>query len=566
MSQFTRRTHVVRIHDDDADGSGQYVDVEVVDAVSFRTDNGKEMILNMPAEKAVPYIVDDTGDGSEKTPSRATRRSHMERIKGDPDKTQFFDVEVLDMISFRGQNGEEWILVNPSKDAVPFNKTDGGSGRATRRTHTEKVGLTGATQSDGEITIERCDMMAFRTMNGQEMIIKMESYDDGSGDRAETKIDPDGYDPKKAKPEPPKNTDPHVYVKFVKGGGVQTGKTKIAQGPLWWIRKVGFGAIVFVTVEYTITSKSAIPATPGIQLINMPYGQGIYNVLGTIDEALPDASPAKVENPVTDAMLDTLYQWTPSPVFEDTKGAVDPGTTIYYVDNGATELFPFHIPLITDVNKDNYLRTDLFGFDYFGPTDQGELFTVIGSRAGVFFGKALNTLSPTYLAQQAGFDPSRLGWQGNIYLKQEDAQYFSDANNAALSIATPGNHFNTNTTVKSFELSQGDQFFKRTGVAIFELNYAQLKGAWAKQPPNNHPVTFTIKVTSTGDHQETTVSAQVFKKQRDFSLGPKNTITFVSDPVYAPDAGGVTNSGLCIGTIAPKPDDPKTLQTLFTTG
>lgn len=196
MSGASRKTHVVRVRSGDPDNE-TYVDIEVLDAISFKTTNGKEMILSLPAKQAVPYIVDDTGAGNEKKPGRATRRSHMEHVTGN-EKTGFFDAEVIDMISFNDQNGEEWIL--------DMSEPQG-------RTHSEEVNNK-EDPTEGLI-IERSDMMAFRTTNGKEMIINMASCDDGSTARADTDMTPPDYDPNGGS-APPDNDDPHFYVTFMK--------------------------------------------------------------------------------------------------------------------------------------------------------------------------------------------------------------------------------------------------------------------------------------------------------------------------------------------------------------
>src|ERR1039458_2678607 len=101
MGQYTRRTHVVRISDPDATqppdpkNPGNYVDVEVLDAIAFRVDQNKEVILSMDAKKAVPYIIDDTGGDHAKKPGGATQRSHMKRVKSSDGKSAL-DVEVVD--------------------------------------------------------------------------------------------------------------------------------------------------------------------------------------------------------------------------------------------------------------------------------------------------------------------------------------------------------------------------------------------------------------------------------------------------------------------------------------
>lgn len=204
----TRKTHVVRItHPTNSD---IWVDIEVLDAIGFRTDNNKEMVLSLKASEADPYIKDDTGDGNQRLGSdSSTRRSHMKRITSSSDSTQFLDIEVLDGVAFRDQNNNEWILSNEDKGSLDkYNvTTKQGDSSSTRRVHLEKIYSDPADTSSPYMLVERCDTMCFRSTNGKEMVIKMESYDDGNGKRADTYITPQGYAPGSGN-APPNNSDP----------------------------------------------------------------------------------------------------------------------------------------------------------------------------------------------------------------------------------------------------------------------------------------------------------------------------------------------------------------------
>lgn len=280
----TRRTHVVRIPSADTEPGkdpSTYVDVEVLDAISFRTTGGKEMVLDFAGGTIVPYIVDDTGDGNAQTPDSATRRSHMQRVTSD-DGQNWADFEVLDCIAFRGENGQEWILnlpaegdddaTNPESEANEYNTTTStGDSKATRRVHNEKIStdLTKAKKpTDDYFTITRTDMVAFRTINGQEVIINMASSDDplSSDPRADTHMTPSGYDPTDktagaVKPPLLKDTnDKNIYVYLPKNAGSITAlkDKRIAQGPLWWIRSVSGGKAYIII---TMTGHSSVSAT-----------------------------------------------------------------------------------------------------------------------------------------------------------------------------------------------------------------------------------------------------------------------------------------------------------------
>lgn len=240
---FSRRTHIVRI----GKAPDPYLDIEVLDAISFRTEQGKAMVLNFSADKVKPYIVDDTGGGNAKNTLNATRRSHMKRITSPTDASQFFDIEVIDAISFRDENNKEWIL--DLKVVRPYNTTDGVTGSSmgggsnyTRRVHTEKIYSDQNDETSDHMTVIRCDDMAFRTVRGEELIVKMPSRDDGSTDmdglgRASTYTTPEDYEPGSTAVVPPANHDPNRYASFPKGSkGALTGKEEVAMGPLWWPR------------------------------------------------------------------------------------------------------------------------------------------------------------------------------------------------------------------------------------------------------------------------------------------------------------------------------------------
>jgi hypothetical protein len=283
VTVFTRRTHVVRCKN--SDGSA-FIDVEVLDAVSFRTTQNKEVVLSLKNDKAVPFINDDTGDGNAVKNSNPTRLSHMKRVTNPNDPTQFFDVEVLDVISFRDANGGEWILDMPTDKVNVFDTTDdSGSTSSTRRTHTEKISANLLDpKPTSYLSVQRCDMIAFRSVNGRELVIKCPSNDDplSSSPRAKTFITPQGYDPTNPNgPTPPDNKDPNTYVAFPKGSaGALTGDAKIAQGPLWWIRNIsGGGDYILIVISATNVS----PTTPGLPSASIDFGSD-QNGATLIDE------------------------------------------------------------------------------------------------------------------------------------------------------------------------------------------------------------------------------------------------------------------------------------------
>lgn len=259
---FTRRTHIVRVPMDDppvakGEKPSLYIDLEVLDAIAFRTEGNKEVILSLEAASASPFIVDDTGGGHEKKPSTPTQRSHMERVKGPNGK---LDVEVVDSWAARDQRGEEWIL--DMQGSSEFDISDGtGDRSSTRKAHDEIVSVPfGKTKEEAGtdyLTIQRSDNIAFRRVRNEEVILSIPSCDDPKAvnvnfGRASTFTTPADYDPTDDSDDavtPPllsETKDGHNYVKPVKGADdFLTGDTKIKMGPLWWIRKVASSFYVY---------------------------------------------------------------------------------------------------------------------------------------------------------------------------------------------------------------------------------------------------------------------------------------------------------------------------------
>lgn len=323
--QFSRRTHIVRISmDDPPTPSGEqptsYIDVEVLDAISFRDDRDKEMVLNLKASEASPWITDNTGGGNGKQPGDPTRRSHMKLITGD-DPTQQLYVEVVDAIAFRGENGDEWILDmgKTSDSPVVFDTTDGsGDTTATRRVHNEKISgdLTDPNPTS-YLTVQRNDNIAFREIMGREMIIKCASNDDplSSSPRASTFMTPQGYNPQDTSASavvPPSlaaSGDQSVYIARVKGSsGYMTGSPKIQQGPFWWIRNVSSGG-TWIVLSITAGAANNNPTPPGFPEVTFDFGD---------DTTSPTAS-------LIDKTETTNTTTTPA----------GPGSFVYFVWNNA---------------------------------------------------------------------------------------------------------------------------------------------------------------------------------------------------------------------------------------
>jgi hypothetical protein len=554
---FTRRTHVVRIYDNDTgDKGGDFVDVEVLDAIAFRKENGQEVILNMVPANSSPHIVDETGGGHGKQPGKPTQLTHMQRVVGKKSSNKL-DIEVVDAMAFRDQNGEEWILnaKDVSADPSVFDTTTGsGAGKATRRTHKEKISVGFVKNASEYLTVERCDAISFRTTNGKEVIFSCPSSDDpnGSDPRAGTFISsPTGYDPTNPTgPEPPKNTDAHNYVSFVAGAdGFLTDDARIAQGPFWWIRNVTAGDILFVEVSYFASNPtSMLDNDPTVQLLN-PYGPRVWDVLNKVDQLLPGiGNPPPIKNPVTDAMLSSYYQWTPVPKVETHSDlSTSPDVVYYLLRPGANIPFP-----ITSLN---YLDQIVVGHQAF---TGNPIFATLVDFAGGVFDSLLVDNGPGSLydiAIKNGFDINRIYKGINLWSSKEAADYAQNA------YAVINNIFNANNTsagtipfvtpfqtVVTLPLSSSSQASTRAGTAIFEMNISQVKAAVLAATPARPGATsvdlFKIAVTLNSPSGSVSVTAKAYKKLRNFTLDKNNAPTFTPwDPPETAGAWGKQGSG-----------------------
>ena len=281
----TRSTHVVRCSPKDADGNpipgGMAADVKVMDFVTFRLPNGEEIGYDIAAKKAIPFVVDRTGDGQGigGSPANSTRISHMARLVSKDDPTQMIDVEVLDAVAFRAPNNDEWVMLMPIygvSDSITdhtdsgLEQSGGGNGSATRASHVQKLSEVSSYQAavppnsnapQGEtvnsvnsdypagsdpipdqnakrLLCTKVDAISFNGPNNEEwtMLIPEKSAQD---------VDTTQYDDQG---NPPENTDPNPYVRWPKDSagpwvsdqlGEQLDGTNVAsQGPFWWIKNL----------------------------------------------------------------------------------------------------------------------------------------------------------------------------------------------------------------------------------------------------------------------------------------------------------------------------------------
>lgn len=292
----TRVVHRVRCR---KKGDSQtWADVKVVDAFTVLAPGGKSMLLWTHAKDAVPVITDKTGDNNGVQNENPTRVSHMERVHGEDDPNQKFDIEVLDACAFQpphvgsGDQAREledaekraglskaatfghgpFAIFLPDKDSIKFtvDKTglglgSGSGGEASRSGHVNLVtekgntdkktdGLQDAGDSVPPHILDWCatiktDAINFKAPAGANILLYMPISDQDEKDSTKEVDDPDT-----GEKVPPDNTDPNKYVCFPDdsaAGGKSTGlnvgipihdasgeKKPISQGPLWWIERI----------------------------------------------------------------------------------------------------------------------------------------------------------------------------------------------------------------------------------------------------------------------------------------------------------------------------------------
>lgn len=356
----TRKIHVVKVTCPTQDTSGGtfWVNVAVVDSITLRSVNGDEIGYNVTAANASPYIKDDTGDrGDVGAPNSCSRVSHLERITfgvgsgGDGfagNETNrpayFFDAEVLDALSFRGENGKEITLSFPKNQSTiniidnTGNNLAQTQANATRSGHIVELdynetlyadtinatnvfnGTISTNSDDGGTTgnptgqcliVQKTDAIAFIGPNGDETLLYIPWKD-------AVEIDTTQYD---GNGNPPENTDPNPYIVWpsttvtdsfgntLTTQGAWTGNGNcstfsftgpspspqfcpiINQGPLWYIKSLGY------SVDFRSYSL-VIPA--GTYNIYEVDNTGVVDVYETItfatDKALFSGSLSSMES------------------------------------------------------------------------------------------------------------------------------------------------------------------------------------------------------------------------------------------------------------------------------
>jgi hypothetical protein len=317
-----------------------WIDVQVIDAISFTKSNGDEQVLLSPAKNASPTIIDQTNGGNGVTDANPTRVSHMVLVQGQDDgpngqdnSGNSFYAEVLDGVSFYERNGDEYVLLMPTSVetaivANPNNLTyvapndnvvTGGSGSrggiltrvddgsSNPPSTTYQTGVN-PNATENYLTVYQPAAFSFYARNGDAEnyvldlaatvanggVIDSTVYDtDPSGNQ----IPPGNRFDQQGNPVPVPPGDPDIYVAFnPDSGGFITGNVMINQGLLWQIVKVSIPG-VFVGVAFDPSS--------GNQFVLYSKGGVNWQNLGTLDFSGISglASPVNVDpnNPLSGA-------------------------------------------------------------------------------------------------------------------------------------------------------------------------------------------------------------------------------------------------------------------------
>jgi hypothetical protein len=542
MADYTRRTHVVRIPKDEKDPDNNYIDVEVLDAVAFKGPMGEDLVLNFKQENVSVWCDDDTGGGNERHEGQPTRRSHMERKRGP--NGMMLDVEVLDAIAFKNKMGEEYILNLPSSKSSKHSTNDTSDGGAnTRRTHTEKIS-DGFKKDAKEFTkIVRTDQVAFRTVLGKEMVIKMPSGDDpnqSEPERANTYIwSPRGYDPTNDKgPKPPLNKDKNIYVSWPKNtSGPWLGDdedARVSQGMLWWIRKIKTGGgIVILTFEYTATgSNTPGPDEPRPIVKNMlgpsktaqyDFWNGMYL---KVSDDVNQAGPAVV-NPVTPDMLTGLYHWNQVPPYRKKvgQGGSDQTTTFYFAWPAGASPAP---------DADNYANSVPNGAPGQYGTYAGQFVWIYGIRPPAGYPSYGGPVTTNLAEQQAQAEQttSFLANSSGDFIPGYPNFYQADGSQGS----TPIDHNNPTFTVRSVEVvaAGGGGTSEVKGKAVAAFSIATLKSFIDPNDPQDE-FKFQVEIPKSQDARWTLMGS-AYKTDTDFPFSSTNDpqFGFGDDIVFKP--------------------------------
>lgn len=315
------------------------------------------------------------------------------------------------------------------------------------------------------------------------------------------------------------------------------------------------GGLVFCQLIYALNSQSVnIPPRPSAQLITAAGGPA--DILGSVNKLVGKTKGVAVVNPVSDAMMKGLYQWTPAPLYEQTAVAKHSSTGVWYVDgsnqdpNLVTPVptpsnynnFTYFVPgssfptRVTDVNPtpgDNGFATGLTVIQYRAPAQY--FFVITNNNLTVGPNGFVETFIPTVVNT------------ANIYPSAAAAQAASDFMNAQFAIERQASlvrypAFVVGPLVPPTQVGSS----VRNGTAVFILNYGELKAAQAAAG-NKGLVTFTVNVGGIGATGSCAVNAAGYKTLRNFQLNASNS------PMFSPwsPSGASLAGGTVTGSIHP---------------
>jgi hypothetical protein len=302
-----------------------FIDVRVIDAISFTKSNGDEQVLLSPAKNASPTIVDQTAGNNGVTGANPTRVSHMTLVQGQDDgpngqdnSGNSFYIEVLDGVSFYERNGDEYVLLMPTvvETAIVSNPNNltyvapndtvvtGGSGSrggiltrvddgSSNPPNTQYQTGINPNATQNYLTVYQPVAFSFYARNGDAEnyvldlgatianggVIDSTVYDtDPSGNQ----IPPGNRFDQQGNPVPVPPGDPDIYVAFnPDSGGFITGNVMINQGLLWQIVKVSIPGIFVAVAIDPQGNEHVLYSKGGVNWENLG-NFGLNNIIGLV--------------------------------------------------------------------------------------------------------------------------------------------------------------------------------------------------------------------------------------------------------------------------------------------
>jgi hypothetical protein len=304
-----------------------FIDVRVIDAISFTKSNGDEQVLLSPAKNASPTIVDQTAGNNGVTGANPTRVSHMTLVQGQNDgpngqdnSGNSFYIEVLDGVSFYERNGDEYVLLMPTsvETAIVANPnnltyvapndnvvTGGGGSRGGILTRVDdgssnspstqyQIGIN-PNATENYLTVYQPVAFSFYARNGdaENYVLDLAATIANGGvidstvweyDASGNQIPPGNRFDQQGNPVPVPPGDPDIYVAFNSdSGGIITGNVMVNQGLLWQIVKISIpGVFVGVAFDPSSGTQFVLYSKGGVNWENLGnFGLGTINGLSS---------------------------------------------------------------------------------------------------------------------------------------------------------------------------------------------------------------------------------------------------------------------------------------------